>query len=274
MSKITTEDLLKQFNQHTVSLAKNPPRPYLGLSAVGDECLRKTFFTWRFAKIQSFPGRILRLFNRGHKEESNFVDLLRGANYKTIEVDIKTGKQFEIVWYDGHVKGHCDGFAFINDEWHLLEMKTANNKSWLKFQRAKDLSVSDYRYYSQMQAYMNGFKVKKGLFMMVNKDNDNIYLEFINYDKGTVSSVKEKCIELCSTTIIPEGCSPSGAYYKCGYCWYKEICFGDEQPESNCRMCQYVELEIKGKWSCKLTKKLLPIVKQRKGCKNFLLLER
>ena len=273
MPNITEAELLTLCNQHTTALAQFPSRQYLGISSIGAECLRQTFFTWRFAKRQVFAARLLRLFNRGNQEEPRFIDLLRGAGFKTIDVDLANNRQFEIVWFEGHVKGHCDGFSFINGEWHLLEMKTANNKNWLKFQRSKDLEVANYQYYAQMQAYMDGFKVSKGLFMVVNKDNDNIYLEFIKPNKETVASIKENCVSLCMASRIPERCSQNGSYYKCGFCWYKDICFNNEIIKPTCRMCQHVELEKEGKWKCKKIKTFLHIEQQHKGCNKFLLLE-
>lgn len=279
--------ILKGVNEHTKNLNKLPPRTYLGLSGIGDECIRKIFWRWRFASYEAFPPRLYRLFSRGHEEEPRFVDLFRGMGMITYPNNPATGRQFEVVMHNGHVKGHTDGMGqligtyIINgktytDPWLLLEMKTASNKSFMKFSRAKNLAISNFTYYAQTQVYMKGFNLKNCLWVVVNKDNDNIYGEIIEYDHECFRAMDERCVDLCQTTTIPGGCSQDSNYYKCGYCWFRDLCFEGAKPNENCRLCQSVRLEDKGKWSCSKNihkSPTLTIGQQRAGCKKFRIME-
>lgn len=54
----------------------NKPRFYCGASAIGEECARARFYDYRWATKITFDGRMLRLFDRGHKEELRVLQWL------------------------------------------------------------------------------------------------------------------------------------------------------------------------------------------------------
>lgn len=57
-------------------------RNHLGASLIGDDCSRKLWYSFRWVFKERFSGRLLRLFNRGHREEDRFVEWLEGAGFK------------------------------------------------------------------------------------------------------------------------------------------------------------------------------------------------
>ena len=68
--------------------ASEKPRGHLGCSILGHPCDRYIWLQFRYAVIEKFNGRMLRLFRRGHKEEESVVSDLR-----RIGIDIQaTGK--------------------------------------------------------------------------------------------------------------------------------------------------------------------------------------
>ncbi len=94
-------------SQHTTSAAivkwyESKPqehRPHMGASLIGHECERYIWNTWRWALKPSFPGRILRLFSSGVREESRLIEELRGIGATVWETDPDTGEQ--------GIHGHC-----------------------------------------------------------------------------------------------------------------------------------------------------------------------
>ena len=56
---------------------KEKPRPHMGVSLLGHPCDRWLWLSFRWAIQEDFPGRILRLFRRGHHEENWIVQDLR-----------------------------------------------------------------------------------------------------------------------------------------------------------------------------------------------------
>lgn len=54
-------------------------RTHLGASVLGRKCLRQIWYGWRWVHVVKHSGRLLRLFNRGHREEDRLVEWLRDA---------------------------------------------------------------------------------------------------------------------------------------------------------------------------------------------------
>jgi hypothetical protein len=57
--------------------AETPARGYLGASVIGHACDRYLWLSFRWAGAEAFDGRMLRLFDQGHRAEARFVDELR-----------------------------------------------------------------------------------------------------------------------------------------------------------------------------------------------------
>lgn len=53
-------------------------RTHLGASLIGRECSRYLWYVFRWVKAAKFDGRMQRLFQRGHREEAQFIAMLEG----------------------------------------------------------------------------------------------------------------------------------------------------------------------------------------------------
>jgi hypothetical protein len=116
--------------------AEAKPRDYLGGSAIGRKCKRQLWYDFRKAKIAEFPGRLLRLFETGHREEDRMIEDLKAIGLEVYGVNPETGEQFEVEAFGGHFAGHLDGLVRgVPDapkQWHLFEAKTSNSKGFRK----------------------------------------------------------------------------------------------------------------------------------------------
>lgn len=114
--------------------AEQKPRAYLGGSAIGKECKRALWYDFRKAKLPEFPGRILRLFETGHREEDRMIADLQRAGLEVYGVNPGDGEQFEVSAFGGHFSGHFDGLVRgvpdAPSQWHLLETKTSSAKAY------------------------------------------------------------------------------------------------------------------------------------------------
>lgn len=80
-------------------------RHHLGGSLVGRECMRELWYSFRWAAGPSkHSGRLLRLFDRGHKEEFRFVEYLR-----SIGTDVRD--------YATRLCYHDGSDCYVNYEW-------------------------------------------------------------------------------------------------------------------------------------------------------------
>lgn len=82
----------------------NEPRFHLGASQIGDECARARWYGFRWASQVTFEGRILRLFDRGHKEERRFIEWL-----ELVGAEIRPTAQ-QLLW-------HAQSHEYIAREW-------------------------------------------------------------------------------------------------------------------------------------------------------------
>jgi hypothetical protein len=246
-------------------LIESEHRPYLGCSQLGHECMRKLWYDFRCVKNQTISPRANRLFQRGHREEPIVIADLRKTGVKV------HSDQKEIVLCEGHCKGHCDGIAEnIPDAPatpHLLEIKTCSEKH---FSSLKKLGVEKKfpLYYSQMVIYMDGLRLKRALFIAVNKNTDERYYKRIPGNKAFAEKLKEKALFVVSSEEPLYRLSNNPDYFQCKWCDYRGICHQGEWENKHCRTCEYGDLYNKGVWKCGRTEEELSFKKQLKGCEE------
>ena len=237
--------------------SSEPQRNYLGASAIGKECARSLWYEFRKCTKPDFDGRLYRLFNRGHREEETFCEELRGIGCEVHEFDAD-GNQFEVIACDGHFKGHTDGAALGVPEapktWHLLEMKTASAKSFAKTQK-DGVEKDKPQHFAQMQVYMHLTGLKRALYMVVNKDTDELYTERLRYDSKRAQSFIDKAQSIINATTPPERISDRADSFACKFCDARELCHGVGEtavpvPELHCRNCCHSTPIEDGKWRC------------------------
>ena len=244
-----------------------PSRGYLGASSIGKECSRELWYSFRKCSKPEFDGRLFRLFDRGHKEEFRFVEELRGIGCEVHEFDAD-GNQFEVIDCDGHFKGHTDGAALGIIEapktWHLLEMKTSSSKLFKKVER-EGVEVAKPEHFAQMQVYMKGTGLTRALYMVVNKDNDELYTERLRYDAKKAQAIIDKAQSIINATTPPEKADTlpkEGEKAKwnspCTFCDAKALCHGLGDvavpvTEIHCRNCTHSTPVADGKWTCDAT---------------------
>jgi hypothetical protein len=104
------------------------PRPHMGCSALGHPCDRWLWLNFRWAVVEEFEGRILRLFRRGQNEEEIIVRDLRNVG-----IDIRSSQAR--VNFGSHVSGSLDGIVESGipeapKKRHVAEFKTHSKKSF------------------------------------------------------------------------------------------------------------------------------------------------
>lgn len=227
------------------------PRDYLGCSMAGKNCSRLIWYSFRWAIKDKFVARVKRMFLRGHNEEDVVIDYLRAAGIAVAD------RQREVVVIP-HVKGHIDGIITYGiksgslNQGVLLEIKTHSYDQFKKLDKARDLSNSFPVHYAQMQLYMYALNLQHGLYYAVNKDNDDIYLESVEYNALFVSSAIERLKFIVHSEEAPPKIHHSPSWHECSYCPAKNLCHRQDIKELqiNCRTCTHITAEADGSWSC------------------------
>lgn len=237
---------------------KGKKRGYLGLSGLGDECLRKVWYDWRHTFKKKFPARMLRLFRRGDREEFVFNFLLRGIGFTVHEVD-ENGKQFKVTDFAGHLSGHMDGVLEIPGEfWKspskahpvLAEYKSYNAKRFRNLTKS-GVAKSDPKYFVQMQGYMGYEGLRGSLFCAVCKDDDLLHFEYVPFDKAVYKNrVVGRAETVITSTSPPEKLSEIPSHWQCKYCEAADICHKGAPALQSCRSCVYAEPTHDAEWVC------------------------
>lgn len=217
-------------------------RPHLGASLIGHPCERHIWYTFRWALKEIFEGRQLRLFDSGHVQEPRIMADLLATGAKAYDRDPATGKQFEVWTHGDHFGGSMDGCAIGLIEapktWHVLEFKTHSQKSYDKL--VKDgVKKAKPRHYDQMTIYMGLTEMSRAMYVAVNKNDDSVYTERVEFDRAHFKMLCEKALRIIKASTPPSKISEDPSWHECKFCHYSKLCHQSGAPEANCRTCAH-----------------------------------
>lgn len=232
----------------------------IGAGSLGDKCLRRLFYKFRwFRRNIKIEGRILRLFDRGHREEPALWAHLEkiGATIYEFE-DPEKEKQYRMKFASGHGTGFLDCIiAGISqwllgtavDELILGEAKTYN-KSQFNDLVKKGFQAKKPEHYAQMILYMHAYGLKHGLYIAVCKDDDRLHFEYIEANTQLAEDYLARAHMIAFSDVLPHKYSDNPAFYECKFCDYHGNCHGGAMPAINCRTCAYSSTFEGGEWRC------------------------
>lgn len=229
-------------------------RRHQGASGIGRNCKREVQLQWLWVAAPSFPPRLLRLFNRGHLEEARFLSMLMCIPNVQLWYETPEGGQIKWQDYGGHYGSALDGVAVgIPDVPQgapcYTEFKTASDKKFNSF--VKDgCRKTEMTYYVQCQQCMHYMNLPYTLFMVVNKNTDELYAEILTYDNHNAEKYRKVAGDVIFATDLLPRVSNKSTYFACRWCDVKNICHGKEVPEINCRTCCHWGVRPEGGYSC------------------------
>lgn len=270
-------------SQHTTAAAivkwyESKPqehRPHMGASLIGHECERHVWLSWRWALKAKFPGRVLRLFDTGVREETRIIEELKGIGATVWDRDPQTGDQWRVSAVRGHFGGSLDGVAEGLPESPktpaVLEFKTYNHKSFTQLIEKK-VREAKPQHYKQMTVYMGLMELERALYIAVDKDTDDVYTEWVHFDKAEFDALIEKAERLIGMTEPPPRLSEEPTHWQCKFCTHHPVCFGTVAAEANCRTCCHATPVEAGAWRCEHHNAQIDDRKQRVGCGDHLMI--
>lgn len=250
----TTPRTVQAIYDWYVAKRKSEHRPHLGGSQIGNPCDRALFYQFRHADRAVFDGRMLRLFETGDREEGRIVANLRAVGMTVWDRDPDTGKQIRFEAHGGHFALSLDGVVegvHESKAAHTAEFKTASDKNF-KAIKSKGIEAAKPIYYAQAQIGMHMSGLTRCLFVVVNKNTDEIYVERIRYDPAMGMQLVAKAGAIIFAEHPPAKLSNDPAYFECKFCTFQNVCHMGKLPEINCRTCARAtpEKDGDGRWSC------------------------
>lgn len=249
-SRSGLSDRLNWLIDEGIDASVETPRTYLGCSAIGGECERSVQLEYvayavnrdagREARCTAsacpFPARVRRIFERGHDVEDRAARWLRLARLLLVTEDPLTGGQFEVSFLGGRLLGHADGILTC---WRgegdaplplpaLWECKCLAHK-YVTAARREHIRRSHPKYWYQMQLYMMGLHLERGLITCVDADTMELYHELVPYDEGEAVKRLQRATRIFQATdageLLPRAESTPAAV-ACRMCRVAKVCWG------------------------------------------------
>jgi len=248
-------------------------RKHLGMSEIAEPCTRAAWYKFRKIYNKPIDPRMMRLFQRGHREEFIFIHTLRQVGLTIWDTNPKTGKQFKVTDFDDHFQGSMDTITKDKKEIYikgkkpfLTEYKTSNDARFKELLKSGVKKWSP-KYYGQVNSYMGYERRLCGcLFCVVNKNTDELYIEWIEFDKMAFELCKGNAETILNAEAPPKRISNRPVFWVCKMCDFKDHCFKKKQSSKSCRSCRNAYPAENGEWGCDLGKEYGKLCKKWEDC--------
>jgi hypothetical protein len=221
-----------RFNM-TYIAAEESEYNYLRLSSSG-RCQRAIAYSLHYPIPASTGHRgvsVLLLGHVLHDLERGLIKKVAPLHSEEMRVELDVG--------EGHrVPGHIDGVVDTAEGPFIIDIKTANTKSF------NDMARNGPRddYVAQLNAYMAATGIKQAFLWLYNKDTSHRMVLPVAYDEEVVKRVKTRFLNALRSTpkSLPEreygpqeeirNKKPTGRLYlpwQCSYCAFVQMCWPD-----------------------------------------------
>ncbi len=287
MTEVTAQQIKDAIDAYCAEAYDDGHRTHLGASLIGHECSRHLWYVFRWVRHERFPPRMLRLFNRGHREEARFIEWLRGIGW---EVSTSPGSwtqgcpneadmpQHRVSAVMGHFGGSLDGLGRPEEKLHaleedddayLLEFKTSGTGAGFTSSVEKGVKRAKPKHWAQMCVYGYLRNLKKALYLIINKNDDDFHPEIVELDHNYGKELIGKAELIIKSQEPPNRISQSAAFHVCKTCNFRDICFDGVKPEKNCRSCYHAHPTSDARWYCSNFSETIPSEFIADGCNKW-----
>ena len=222
---VAINDAIERAGKTTAEL----PRPYLGASIVGSECLRRVQYDWWCSPVLS--ARTREIFARGHYFEARMRTQLAAAGFKFAPPEASA-----FTTANGDLRGHADGVILTGPTLpgaYLLfpcvwECKALNTKNWRALER-DGLEKTFPKYAAQTalyQAYLD--LTNPALFTAVNGDSCEPLHFCVPFNAERAQLWSDRAVTIIEATrageLLPRGYDDP-ADWRCRTCPHVERCW-------------------------------------------------
>jgi len=177
------------------------------------KCPRAVFFKFKNAPKEPMDARIMRIFEHGENIHRSIFSVL----YR-----LKIGVVTEIsIPAQEIVSGRADAILCIGEKNYVLDIKSMNSMIFRNLTAPKEENVY------QIQLYLHFFKIKKGILLYVDKDQQALKEFFIDYDEALCKSLLDKFYALkgqIESSMVPARLAEYPKNWQCSYCQFKDVC--------------------------------------------------
>jgi hypothetical protein len=207
------------------------------------------WLTYRDASSPIISGKLNRTFSIGHDLEETIIGWMEASGFR---VHLR---QAELTNDFGNRISYIDGVTKVNQEPHLLEIKTASNKSFKNYIK----NGLPFGYLFQVQINMHGSiqlskknqRLTKALVLMLNKETSELMSWIIEYDSGFAQLQWDRVHDLITQEQMPPARPEED--FVCNMCNHRTNCRKSGIPEVTCGTCAHCSAKEYG-LECDLNK--------------------
>lgn len=250
------------------------PRTHLGASLIGHECSRYLWYTFRWFHHEVYSGRMYRLFNRGHREEDRFIEWLRGVGFEVFDRD-QDGNQFRITELEKHFGGSMDCQLILPEHYQISEtivlgeFKTSGTGSKFTNLLKNGVKLEKPQHFNQMSMYGYKKNLRYGLYLCINKNDDDLHVEIVPLDWQLGADLVRKAEMIITARTAPNRIAKSATYLACKMCDMKGVCWENAPVAHNCRSCENATPVANGEWYCAQFQANVPKDYIKSGCDRW-----
>ena len=202
--------LKEKIDRFYINRRKDRDKMHFYITDAG-KCPRSVWFAFKKFPKKEKDARVMRVFEHGDYTHMRIMSAL---------FSIGAVKAIEVALENELLHGRCDGIVVINNEPHVLELKSINTFGFKKLEAPKKEHVK------QLMLYLHYFKINNGIFLYENKDNQELKEFTIKYDPKMAEELISDFQTLkhfIDTNVLPP--VPMGLEdWECQYCDYAEEC--------------------------------------------------
>ncbi len=252
-------------------------RPHLGASSIGQNCTRKTWYSFRWALRPNFNADTLRRFRDGHESE----ELIARELSEVVEL---SGRQ--VRFQSGHFGGSVDGLILSGlveapDTPHIWEHKCTGKDKWDALQRMMERHTTalghhnevllkwNRQYYEQAQTYMYKIGFEWHYMTVASAGSRDLLAFRTKLDPIFAREISDKAERIIESRSAPAKVSEFVDAFDCRFCDFSGVCHGNVSPDVSCRTCRYSSALADGRWCCDLTHHHLSDDEQKAACSDY-----
>jgi hypothetical protein len=229
LSALAINTAINDAVERAAATAAELPRPYLGASIVGHECLRRIQFDWWCKPV--LAARTREIFDRGHYFEERSRQRLIAAGFR-----FAPPEALAFSAAGGALRGHADGIIIHGPDLPgacliyplVWECKGINAKNWRALER-DNLEKTFPQYAAQVALYQAYLDVTNpALFTAVNADTCQQLHFVVPFDAERAQLWSDRAVTVIEATrageLLPRGYDDPDEW-RCRLCPHKERCW-------------------------------------------------
>lgn len=187
----------------------------------------------------------------------------------------KGKRQIRIGACRGHFGGSIDAkiklparYGIEQDVLFLGEYKTQGSQKFGKLVE-KGVQLDKYQHFCQQSIYGLKLGLKYAIYMSVNKNTDDLYIEVIELDWTLGRELEEKAERIIFAAEPPPKIAASATFFECKWCDFNATCWLNKPAEKNCRSCVRCVPVDDAQWFCNLHGANVPKDFIKQGCEEW-----